>query len=251
MIDMNAPTRGIPARALLVVLSSFFALAACGRIPGQFVILNDQIPLSGCLFPTNVGVYMGTGAVDLEIVRQGAETAYFVFPLLENNLAASTGGIDANQITLTGFNVDISAISGAGPQTADVLASNPGLTHYQVPWSGSIGSGGSKVSAVVNALPVALAQAILGTQEVDISPTLNLDLRVSALGHTPTQDIESDPLDFPITVCAGCLIANVQPCPYTSMLSYPGNPCNAAQDAPVDCCISGADLICPGTVVMK
>jgi hypothetical protein len=251
MIDMNAPTRGIPARALLAVLSSSLAVAACGRIPGQFVILNDQIPLTGCLIPTDVGVYQGTGEVDLEIVRQGDQSAYFVFPLLENNLAASTGGVDANQITLTGFNVDISAISGAGPLTANVLATNPGLTHYQVPWSGSVGSGGSKVSAAVNALPVGLAALLLGTQEIDLSPTLNLDLRVSALGHTPTQDIESDPLDFPITVCAGCLIANIQPCPYTSMLSNPGNPCNAAQDELVDCCISGADLICPGTVVMK
>ena len=172
MIAMNAPTRGIPARALLVVLSSSLAVAACGRIPGQFVILNDQIPLSGCLIPTNDGVYQGTGAVDLEIVRQGDQTAYFVFPLLENNLAASTGGIDANQITLTGFNVDISAISGAGPQTAACSPSQQPRPHaLPGPLVGERRLRRRKVSAAVNALPVALAQAILGTQEIDISPS--------------------------------------------------------------------------------
>jgi hypothetical protein len=253
MIAMNAPTRGLPARALLIVMSSGLAAAACGRIPGQFIIVNNQVPQIGCVIPTNDAVYRGQGEVDLQIVNQADQSAYLVFPLLENELPGSSGGIDPNLITLTGFNVDISGIGPVPAQTATILGDpgNRSITHYQVPWSGSVPSGGGKVSAAVNGLPVALALLILGTQEIGLNPSVTLDLRVSALGHTPTQSFESDPLDYPVSLCVGCLVANLQSCPFTAMLKNPGNPCNPAQDDIVDCCLTGANLLCPGPVVSK
>jgi hypothetical protein len=67
-------------------------------------------------------------------------------------------------------------------------------------------------------------------------------------GHTTTRDIESDPFDYPVSVCAGCLVANVRACPYTTAPTNLGNECNVAQDTPVDCCTVGGDLICPPVV---
>ena len=40
-------------------------------------------------------------------------------------------------------------------------------------------------------------------------------------------------------------------CPYGAAPANLGNPCNPAQDTPVDCCSSGTGLICPPTVVQQ
>ena len=252
MIAMNAPSRSL----LLLALSSVVAAAACGRVPGQFEIVNDQVPLTaggGCAIPTDDGVYSGQGTMDLQLVKPGAEAGFLFFPLLKNNLPPSGSGPDVNQIFLSSFAVDIS-VASAPPQTAALFAAlesgssaDRALLHFKTLWSGSIGSGG-KVSAFVPAFPVELAQRVNALQEVGVSPSLWVNLKVRAFGSTTTQNIESDPFNYPLAVCAGCLIANVQPCPYTVAPRNTGNPCNIAQDYPVDCCLSGSDLVCPPVV---
>jgi hypothetical protein len=240
---------GLP---LCVLLISTLSGLSCGRVPGQFTIINNQVPLPGCLIPTNRTIYQGQGFLDLSLVQDGADSAFLVFPLLENNLPASTGGIDPNRISLRSFAIDISPISSSGQMTTDLFTtlSNNGdpLVRYQVPWSGSVDSGGGMVAAAVHAFPVQLAQRLLDTQEIGVSPSLTVNLRIRAFGRTTTQDIESDPFDYPVSVCAGCLIANVAACPYTTPPANLGNDCNIAQDGFVDCCTSGGDLICPPVV---
>jgi hypothetical protein len=161
-----------------------------------------------------------------------------------------------NQIFLSSFAVDIKPLGPAPAQTQvlfDKLNSDPSsadyaLLHYQTPWSGSVGSGGSKISAFVAAFPTELAHRIGATGEVGLAPSLWVNLRVRAFGSTTTQTLESDPFDYPVSVCSGCLVANLSPCPYSSAPANPGNPCNVAQDYPVDCCLSGSNLICPAVV---
>ena len=90
------------------------ALAACGRVPGQFEIVNNQVPGGGCTIPVNAGVYQGQGRLDVSLVQNGAESAFYVFPLLRNNLpGASGGGPDTNQITMKSFAVDLSLLTRA------------------------------------------------------------------------------------------------------------------------------------------
>ena len=111
----------IALRLGLVLLSTFSGLA-CGRVPGQFTIINNQVPLAGCVVPTNDAIYQGQGHLDLSLVRDGATTAFLVFPLIENNLPGADGGeIDSNRIALTSFAVDISPISSSGSATTDAL----------------------------------------------------------------------------------------------------------------------------------
>ena len=65
------------------------ALAACGRVPGQFEILNDQVPEPGCIIPVNPGIYMGRAAGHQHRAVRDFISAYFFFPLIENNLPLS------------------------------------------------------------------------------------------------------------------------------------------------------------------
>jgi len=250
MISINVN----PKQLMLAALVG--SVLACGRVPGQFSIVNNQIPLEGCVIPTNETIYQGSGVLDLSLVRPGALTAYMFFPLLRNNLEGNASGVDTNEIHLKSFAIDVSLRGPAQPQTQalfDGLAANDpmGLAHFKMDWSGSVGSGGGEISAAVTAFRTELASLILGTQEVGLSPSLGVNLRVRAFGSTTVADIESDPFDFPISLCAGCLIANLQPCPYTAAPVNEGHACNVAQDAPVDCCLSGNDLLCPPPVVSK
>lgn len=192
--------------------------------------------------------------LDAKLVRSGSETAYFVFPLMKNNLPGASGGdIDSNKIVLTSFAVDISVLTAPTAITSLVgmLDADPSLSsllHYQTPWSGSVASGGGEISAFVAAFPVELAERMLGAQGLSVQPSTWMNLRIRSFGHTTTRDIESDPFDFPVAVCDGCLIANTQPCPFTSKPANTGNPCNVAQDYFVDCCTAGNELICPPVV---
>jgi hypothetical protein len=237
---------------LLAFASSALALMAsgCGRVPGQFEILNNQIPQSGggCLIPIEPTVYQGSGKLDVGIVRSDFDTAYLVFPLIENNLPSSGGAHDPNQIQLTGFDVDVSVLS-ALPAAAAVFDAASALLHFQVPWSGGVSSGGGQISAAVEAFPVALAEQLASSGGLGKEPTLTVNLRVQALGTTNSgMTMQSDPFNFPVEVCNGCLVANVSPCPFASAPANPGNACNPAQDAPVDCCTEQGALICPPLV---
>ena len=228
-------------------------LAACGRVPGQFQILNDQVPVAdtggGCTVPVNATLYEGNGRLDLAVVRSDADSAYLFFPLIENNLPSSDNGAqDPNQIQLSGFNIDITPLSGTTQATNTVLAGNPSA-HFQTAWSGGVKSGGGQINAIVEAFPVALATQLFNEGGVSSNPTATLNLRIQALGTTTTgTQMQSDPFNFPLEVCVGCLVAHVQACPYATAPANPGNACNPAQDAPVDCCTQAGLLICPPTV---
>jgi hypothetical protein len=157
--------------------------------------------------------------------------------------------MDPNEIQLSGFQVDVAPL-GAPPAAIQSVFNGAGpLVHFQVPWSGGIGSGGGQLSAAVTAFPVALAQQLLAAGP---DPALTVELTIQAIGTTNSgTHMQSDPFHFPVVVCNGCLVANKAPCPYTVAPANPGNGCNPAQDIPVDCCTDNGALLCPPTVAAK
>ncbi len=245
-----------PMLRLLAAVTFSLGFAACGRTPGQFEILNDQIPVStggGCSVPLDPTIYQGEGTLDLSIVRSDLESAYFVFPLIENNLPSSSNGtLDPNEIQLSGFQVDIAPIGAPPPSSVQAAFDGGPLVHYQIPWSGGISSGGGQLSASVAAFPVALAQSIVAAAGVGVDPFLTVDLTIQALGTTNGgTHMQSDPFHFPVQVCSGCLANNIGPCPLPAAPTAQGNGCNPAQDLPVDCCTENGALVCPATVAVQ
>ncbi|HXJ21542.1 MAG TPA: hypothetical protein VMT03_15060 [Polyangia bacterium] len=196
-------------------------------------------------------VYRGEGSLDVSIVQPGFDSAYLLFPLIENNLPGGpSAGHDPNQIQMTGFDVDLSVIGTASAAALTVMqTADPSLLHYRVPWSGGISSGGGQVAALVSVVPVELAAELATNGGLGTSPSLTLNARVQALGTTTNgTSMTSDPFNYPIEVCSGCLIGNLGPCPYKTTPTNLGNVCNPAQDAVVDCCTDNGTLICPAVV---
>jgi hypothetical protein len=244
----------------LSLIALALGVGACGRVPGQFEIVQNQVPTPGCLITTSETLYRGDGTLDLALVQPGSLAAYIIFPLLRNNLPGSTGGPDPNQIEVNSFAVDIGE-SKFGSLPAGVKAlfqtleqNGPGspeyaLLHYSAPWQLSLASGGGTAASHVAGFPIDLAARVAATGAVGVSRTSMLvNIKVRAFGKTNTQSMESDPLDYPVYVCNGCLVANVLTCPYPSAPANEGNPCNVSQDNFVDCCSLNGQLICPPIV---
>jgi hypothetical protein len=256
-MNLGLMLRPMLRRPLSIVAAMLpLVVGACGRVPGQFEILNDQIPIpaagGGCTVPINAVAYQGAGRLDLSVVSGAADAAYFFFPLIKNNLpGARSGAQDPNEIQLSGFNIDITPLASTSPETNTVLAES-GSAHFRTAWSGGISSGGGQLSAIVNAFPVDLAQQLLRDGGVSKNPSAILNLRIQALGTTAFgTEMQSDPFNFPLEVCVGCLVASVQACPFLTTPANPGNPCNPAQELPVDCCTENGALLCPATVATQ
>ena len=69
MIAMKSPLRRIAVRFVLV--SSLWLLAApgCGRIPGQFEFLHNQVPDPGCVISGDENhAYQSQGLLDVSLV---------------------------------------------------------------------------------------------------------------------------------------------------------------------------------------
>lgn len=243
--------------AALLGAASF--LGSCGTPPGQFIIIQDQVPQSGCAIPATLSdMYMDSGTLDMSLVNANADTGYLFFPVMQNNAPAAASGIDANRIALSEFEVDLSLGDGAPASIVNMFqkdASVAKLIEFSVPTSGSVSSGGGNTSGTVNVVPAKLAQLMLGQsgQKTLTSPAdfFYLMATVRAQGKTLTQTVTSDPFHFPIRVCDGCLANDVGICPLAQAGANTGNPCNIAQDQTVDCCELGTALVCPPVVGAK
>jgi hypothetical protein len=232
-------------------------LLGCGRVPGQFLVVQNQAPQTTCVISADPGaLYRGQGTLDVGIVNDQAVTAYQIFPLLENDLPAPAAGqqSDSNRIALSGFDVDLAVRGPAPSNVASLLqlleqdAGGRTLLHFRIPWSGSVESGGGHTAATVDAVPAELARRIRGTGDLQTTAFFQLEAQIRATGDRLTGSIESDPFTYPIVVCDGCLVANVAACPFRNAAANPGNACNPAQDTPVDCCSQNGQLVCPPVV---
>ena len=256
MIAMNISARVIPFAPRLLVLAALSGSAVgCGRVPGQLVFLHNQAPDPGCAISAEEDhPYIGTSTVDVSLVRASAESGLWVFPLLKNNLPGSMEGPDPNQIFISSFAVDISMLTGPEPlrmffNNLESTEASRLLLHYKTPWSGTVKPGGGTLATAVAGLPTDLAARIAGQPDISEVPALWLNVKIRAFGSSTNQTYESDAFDYPVSICSGCLVGNIQPCPYRAPPANSGNPCNIAQDGIVDCCITGNDRICPPPVV--
>jgi hypothetical protein len=237
------------------VLGAALFLGSCGTPPGQFIIIQDQVPDNGCVVSADLGaVYRDSGDLDLSLVNNGADTGYLFFPLMQNNAPAATGGIDPNRIALSEFQVDLSVADDAPSAIVSMFKQppKPELIKFSVPTSGSVASGGGNTAGSVNAVPAELARDIR-SKNVLVAPGdfFYLTATVRVQGKTLTSTVTSDAFHYPIRVCNGCLANDLGICPLAQAGTNGGDPCNIAQDQPIDCCELGTSLVCPPVVSAK
>jgi hypothetical protein len=237
------------------------ASLGCGKVPGQFIILDNKAPQANCSVTADPGAAsLVSGFMDVSIVNDAALTAYLTIPLMENDLPPPGAGqfVDGNRIALSSFDVDLHLVSNpTHPQdVVDLFQGLEGnqdpLVHFNIPTSGSVPSGGGHSASFVESFPASLARKIRDELHApQPGSQLQVEIRLSARGSKITGAIQSDDFVFPISVCNGCLVNSVQTCPVKTPPIEKGDPCNVAQDAPVDCCMLGTQLVCPSIVASQ
>ena len=234
----------------LVACVVFLALG-CGQAPGTFIILQSQAPTPECGATADVtAAYVGDGRLDVSIVTPTADSAFILFPLLENDLPGRNAGqtIDGNRIALSGFDVELTIPPNAmAPAETVALFQDAGrqsLLHFHEPFSGNVDSGGGHTATRVRAVQTDLALDLVANGNLKDS-VVPVDIAIRARGNTLNSSVVSDTFHFPITICNGCLRHDLGLCTAATTAINTGNPCNPAQDAVVDCCTTNAKLQCP------
>jgi len=225
---------------------------ACGGPSGNFYVLQNQVAGPGCTIPASAGgLYVGQGTLDVR-ASAGSGTGYLLFPLLKNDLPGEgMGGVEPNRIALDGFDIDLRMMDGP-PEAMEyfaTLAADPvtaALLRYREPWSGSVDPGGGTTAAITVAFPAEAARLLRASNTLGDGGGARVEVQVRATGRTLSGSLRSDPFKYPVRICDGCLINSISACPARAPVLQ-GGVCNPGQDAPVDCCTEGADLICPAT----
>lgn len=248
-----------------LLLATMPCLSACtADVAGGLVIVQNQTPESsekGCLIPSKASMnrtISGTYDVDLD-----KPYPFYFYPLIQNNLpkSAAEGTIETNRIEYTGVEVKIVPPAGvAMPSTAACP------TEFSFPERASVSPDGEIGSAVQIFLPCHSAALLAMFKSGALPSDPNAEIRfravVRATGKHAASTIKSDPFEYTVRVCKGCLQRGyldefsvfdypaVPACTGIKSNPYPGNACNPAQDAVILCCDKGnKQLVCPGQPV--
>ena len=237
-------------RTTWVAITALVGLVpACGGDSGRFFIVQNQVPQAGCVVTTQRDIYRGEGILDASLAPLAGQWAYVLFPLIQNNYpnASGMGAPEPNRLFVRAFRVVVEPGAGAPQAVLNVFGNlsnaNPALLQFQEPWAASLDPGGGLVAASVGVVPAELVRQIQGTGVLSTMDTIPLTVRVRAVGQRSLGDVESDEFVYPIEVCQNCLVGTVAACPFKA--ANPGNACNVAQDAVVDCCTTSGMLTCP------
>ena len=80
------------ATAALLFAASSFTAGCSGTPPGEFIILQNQVPNPDCSIPAGLGmVYRGEGTLDVRLIG-GGPSGYLLFPVLQNNFPGPSAG---------------------------------------------------------------------------------------------------------------------------------------------------------------
>jgi hypothetical protein len=239
----------------VVVLVLVLLLGACANPSGTFVILQNQIPTAG---PT-AGTCVVSADTTLDIRQAGIfdidldqPYPYFVYPLLQNRLPSimASGGIDRNSLSLRSVEVAIKAPAGIDPgwvSGCPVLVPSPVAFRLEPGGTLAVRAEGFRICHAQR-MRTLIASGLIPS---GLTQPVYFSLILTAVADRSGSQLRSDPFEFQVQVCAGCLQATypeISACADTPKPNpSPGNPCNIAQDGPsVLCCKdpSGA-VICP------
>jgi hypothetical protein len=241
-------------------------VAACTDANESLTIVQAQSPDETCKLSEES---TGTARRLEGILDLGLDKAYgyALYPLVSNNLAplSKNGGIEPNRIAING--AEITIVPPAGLNVTWPAGCGPTFDDAS---SATIMPGERRVISIsaLRACHAAVIRDLFLKGKLDPSLTERIKFKVvvRAHGRHGGTDITSDPFEFPIRTCYGCLQTGyagpyaqfsfalspvkVLACDHMIENPYRGNPCNPAQDiGPILCCAedaTGEKLTCPG-----
>jgi hypothetical protein len=215
--------------------------AGCTTDAGaSMYIVHNQVPEAGCVINADVGGdFRGRGMVDAL-----GGVGYVFTPVAQSLIEAPSRDDIDRVIFVRGADVTLSFQDGLYSEGEVDGFREAGLANFRQPFSGSIMPGAS-TSFAFEILPGAMLAELEGKLGPDGATTVTAEVEI--FGDVEGGEARGEPFFYPIEVCVGCLITNLGNCAElaSDIEPAPGGECNVFQDAPVDCCVEGEDLICP------
>lgn len=240
-------TRG--ATRGLGLLALAFCASTCTDANGSLVVLQAQVPGDNCVVADEVGSAgrLESGTLDVALDQP---YSYKLYPLLQNNLVplGGTSGVEPNRMLVTGASVEILPPPGlAVPFTSDCASA------FDHPSAASLGPG---LTAAIRVEPLRSCHAAIiksmfesGKLDPATADEIYFRVKIRAKAQHGGGELLSDPFEFPIRVCYGCLqtgftgayavfdFPQIPACDHLTSNPFQGNACNPSQDSgPVLCC---------------
>jgi hypothetical protein len=263
--NVNGNGNGMPSGLrVLALAATVAATATCTDANESLIILQAQRPDDQCRINDGVqgSILQDRGTLDVALDRP---RGYIMFPIVANNLQeiAAEGEIEPNRVFVNGARVKILPPPGVSIPFSDDCAAE-----FDTSASAQMGPGDTRAIEieVLRSCHAAFILDLFKTGRLNHSVGERIDFRVSlrVKGRHGGTDILSDPFEFPIRVCYGCLQTGfagpfaafnfperLPACDKLTTNPYQGHQCPdlIAQDVgPVLCCARNNDpsnLQCP------
>jgi hypothetical protein len=249
-------------RAWMMSLGALAWLSACTDANESLIVVQAQVPDDECVVSDegDSTVRLESGTLDVALDQL---YSYKLFPLVQNNLVelSDDTNIDANRVAISGARVKIVPPTGVSvPFRADCAA------EFDHPSQGAVFPGSQRAVRVeaIRSCHADLLRNLFRTGALNpaLSESVFFRVIVRIKGRHGGTEILSDPFEFPIRICYGCLqtgftgphslfnFPKTPPCSALATNPFRGNQCAPAQDfGPILCCARdelGEVLQCPG-----
>lgn len=236
--------RGVGLTALLAA----GMLAGCTDTNYTVYILRNQILADGCKVASSATDFVSFGELDVTDPIPGSNlvnTGYLLAAAVQNGTDPDPNDSNLHIFFAMGADVELRSNGSAGSDSIIAALGVRNLVSRTQYFGGSIPPGGVAGMGfpVIDADQTLALGDIIGTQVVQVIA------RSKVFGVIDGNDVTGSPFDFPVTVCKGCLVADLGSCAAlagSTMMFNTGGTCNKLQDALLDCCdLGGGVLQCP------
>jgi hypothetical protein len=251
---------------MLALAAAMVGGTACTDANESLVILQAQRPDDMCVINDDVqgSIRHDRGVLDVALDKP---YGYELFPLVVNNLQpiAAEGEIEPNRVSVTGAQVTI-----VPPPGVNVAFSEACGAEFDATGSAQMGPGETRAISleVIRSCHSALFRDLFAAGRLNSNTAEKVDFRVivRVKGRHGGSRILSDPFEFPIRICYGCLQtgfdgpfatfnfpAKLPACEALPTNPYRGHHCPnlIGQDiGPILCCAQNndpSDLRCPAS----
>jgi len=225
----------------LAITSLAFSLVGCLAADGagdEAIFVSKAVASSDtCSFTSSESeALIGHGEINV-----GSPEPYRLHPQMISRIDATADQLLQKTIQIHGARVNLefadSNVGNAVPATQK---------QFKSLFSGPLSPNGGVTDGGFDVIPEGALAAILS---LATSPNFETEViaKVTVYGDLAGDEVTSQEFQFPITVCANCIVNVVGDCPLL-MAGRQGNACNAFQDGIVDCCTAPEGVMCPGPV---